>query len=503
MADDERAQPVRRRQQVARAAAAAPRGRLPPCLAEGGAGLDLARLTTAAVSILEDVGIACQLPAALAERCTKAGLLATATSVKFPAERGRELLALAPRRFTHVAREPARSLEVSAALSTFGAAMTAAHVWEGAIRRPLRTDDAQRFASIATHMPALGYGASALHLAARDVSAAARLAGLIQSSTSPLLAVAGSSIAAHDLVAAVGGHGDCRLMIAAPVAACLTFDEPLLEALMATGTGAQGLIIAPTILIGANAPATREGALVRFAAEAMAGVALAQALTPGQPVAIGGTFADVSMRNGLPLVGTADAVATMGGAIALSRHWQLPFYAFGPATSSKGFDALGSAETARWLTAAWHLGANAIIGAIGAVDLDDGVSIDTLVVDAELAATLSWPAATQSDDPAAELRRAGAGATFLGSDATRRLARMPPGIGLSGNQLFESWEAAGSLTLDHHISAVLTRIEGHVPPLTGDAFAAVAALDRRPMQLTDLASSLYSRAMRDAFGFGG
>jgi trimethylamine:corrinoid methyltransferase-like protein len=473
---------------------------LPTSPTDGGAGLDLAAIEAAAVAILADIGIACQLPPEVIERCIATGLAATPTSLKFPEARLRELMALGPGRFVHAARDSARSLEISSALSTFGPALTAAHIWEGATRRPMRSADAALIAAVADDIPALGLGAAALHLVAEDISAPARLAAF-GGSTRPLLAIAGSGFHARDQVAAVDASADCRLMIAAPVEAALTFGDALIEAMIATGAGGQGLIIAPTILIGANAPATRAGALVRFCAEAMAGVALAQALAPGQPVAVGGTFAEVSMRNGLPLVGTARVIGVLGGAIALARRWQLPFFALGPATNAKGFDALGTAETSRWLTAAYHLGANAIIGAIGAVDLDDGVSLEKLVVDAETASALTWPNTPIADDFAADLIAAGPGASFLGTAAARQLARTAQHGRLTDNRLFESWIADGSPSLTNQLDTLVAATKARMPAYEAPDGAPDGKPGVRPPALTDLAATIYSRSMREAFGF--
>lgn len=477
---------------------------LPPFAAGDTQAGELVAIEAAAASVLEDIGIACRLPDAFVARANETGLAATAEGVKFPRQTLRGLLAMAPRVFTHVAREPGRSREISAACSMLGPALAAAHVWHGAERKPLAAADARALAAIAEQSAALDYGAGVLHLSAADVSAADRLTAFVGSGSKPLLAHAQTSIHARDLVAAACGDDaadarQCRLMLLAPVNDALTFDQALLEAMIETGERRQGVVIAPTLLLGANAPATRDGALVRFAAEAMAGVALAQALHPGQPVAIGATVSDVSMRNGLPLVGTAHATAVMAGAIGLARYWQLAFFACGPATNAKGFDALGTAETSRWLTAAYHLGANVIVGAIGAVDLDDGVSAEKLLLDADIATALDWTS-TSSADPAAGLRAAGPGGLFLATTGAQLRARIPSNARLADNQLYESWTAAGSVPLDGRIGALINQPVS-APPTVPPA-QPVALLDRRPTLLADLASSIYSRSIRDAFGFG-
>ena len=389
-------------------------------------------------------------------------------------------------------------------MAAFGPALTANHRWDGATRSALTAGDADLFAAIADDA-GLDYGASSLGLLAAN--ATHPLSSFMAMSNRPLIAPFNTPFHARDLIAlackgADQPSGTCRLMMIAAVESALTFDETFVEALIETAASAQGLIVAPTLLIGANTPATVEGTLVRFAAETMAGVALAQALCPGQPVAVGATIADVSMRNGLPLVGTANALAVLGGAIALARRWNLAFYALGPATNAKGLDALGSAETSRWLTSAYNLGANAILGAIGAVDLDDGISFEKLIIDAEIATVLGRSFVALSDDPAAELRAMGAGGIFLGTPASRDAAHRQISSRLAENDLYESWVAAGSPAIDQAIAAIIAGVTktGSSPTTEHDA---VAHSNRRPTGLADLASTLYSRSIRDAFGFGG
>ena len=495
----------RRRSRLAVAGSNTPTRRRSPIIGAGEpSNFDLSAIEAAAEALLADVGIACRLPADAAATCAKGGLVVNAERVRFPMPLVMEHMAKAPDRFLHVSSTDARTLEVSTSMAAFGPALAAHHKWDGATRCALSAIDARLFAAIADDA-GFEYGGSSLSLLTTD--ATHPLSGFIGTSNRPLIAPANLPFHARDLisVACRGASKDaasCHLMMIGAVESALTFDDVFIEALLETAASAQGLIVAPTLLIGANAPATVEGTLVRFATEAMAGIALAQALCPGQPVAVGATIADVSMRNGLPLVGTANALAVLSGAITLARRWNVAFYALGPATNAKGLDALGTAETSRWLTSAYYLGANAIVGAIGAVDLDDGISVEKLIVDAEVAAVLGRPHAPLSDDPAAELRQSGAGGVFLGTTAARDAAHRQSSSRLAENSLYESWVAAGNPTINQAIAAIIAAATPPNWPSTVEHIA-VAQMKRRPTNLADLASTLYSRSIRDAFGFGG
>lgn len=465
---------------------------------------DLSAIEAAAEALLADVGIACRLPPDAAAICTKGGLIVDAERIRFPMPLVMEHMAKAPDRFLHISSTDARTLEISTSMVAFGPALAAQHRWDGATRSALSAHDARLFAAIADDA-GLEYGASSLSLL--TTNATHPLSGFIGTSNRPLIVPSNTPVHARDLIAvacrgATKDTASCHLMMIAAVEAALTFDDNFVEALVETAASAQGLIVAPTLLIGANAPAAVEGTLVRFATETMAGIALAQALCPGQPIAVGATIADVSMRNGLPLVGTANALAVLGGAIAMARRWNVAFYALGPATNAKGLDALGAAETSRWLSSTYYLGANAILGAIGAVDLDDGISLEKLIVDAEVTAVLGRPSARTSDDPAAELRHLGAGGVFLGTTAARDAAHRQSSSRLAENSLYESWVAAGNPTVNQAIAAIIAAATPADLPSTAE-HVAVTQLNRRPTNLADLASTLYSRSIRDAFGFGG
>lgn len=508
-----------RRPTITRQFALTPAAAMPP--------IDMAWIESAALGLIGGMGIACALPSDAAACCRDAGMSFENGRLTIPEDVARRLLMLAPRRFTHVARNPEHSLEISPSLTAFGPTLDARHVWSGAARGALRMQDAAAIEAIAASNPVLGYGAGPLCLNAVDGTPVERLRGFL-SDGRPALAAARAPFAAGTLIGAAlaatravptPDGASCSLLLIATVDAALTFDAGFLDAVIALSAAEEGVVIAPTLLLGANAPATRDGLLLRFAAETLAGVALAQALCPGMPVALGATITDVSLRNGLPLPGTVDAIAALGACIALARHWGLAFFSLGPATSAKGFNALATAETARWLTAAHYLGANVIAGAIGAVDLDDGVSIEKLVVDLEVATHITMPSHAATGDPAAEVASIGSGGNFLASPMTQARARSMADSPLAGNEFYESWTASGSPTLQQRLDALTTSASKDVEarqiqgssnvssPLDEAAFlAAIEDAEPRTIDnpgLADLASGIYSRALRDAFGFKG
>ena len=64
----------------------------------------------------------------------------------------------------------------------------------------------------------------------------------------------------------------------------MTWDDTMLGALKVYARAGQGTIISPFILAGAMSPVSVAGTLTQILAEAMSGIAFAQALKPGSPV---------------------------------------------------------------------------------------------------------------------------------------------------------------------------------------------------------------------------
>ena len=75
-------------------------------------------------------------------------------------------------------------------------------------------------------------------------------------------------------------------------------DDTMLGALKVYARAGQGTIISPFILAGAMSPVSVAGTLTQILAEAMSGIAFAQALNPGSPVIFGSFASSISMQTG-------------------------------------------------------------------------------------------------------------------------------------------------------------------------------------------------------------
>lgn len=478
--------------------------------AEWAAALDADAIFAGAGRVLAEAGLAVELPPGLRERAAAAGLQTTADRVRFPAEAMQALLATTPARFRHLSPIGDRDLEIGAGQVLLGPPPAARWMWSGRKERFALGPAQVREACDVAAALGLAYDGCGLATSSSSQDRAARLEPIAASSR-PLIAMLGGGVSAAALIGAVDadrpegglekGGPCCRLLAILPLDTSLTLGNDGLADLAKLAEAGVGIVVAPMLVIGATTPASAIGALVRLAAETMAVTALAQMMRPGVPVGMGVQVAQASMRNGVPLAATAEVMKTVAGARILARRLGVPSLALGPATAAKGFDAQAGTETAAWLSVA--LAHDVVLG-LGGLELDEGLSLEKLVLDADLANALFAPAGSaDADGAAAAVMAAGAGGLHIGEPATREAARRAPPARLADDWVIESWRAAGSPDAADRAQVVLADIlmarasAAGPPPPAGEA-----AMEPAPRRtLMDVAAAAYSQAMRDAFGF--
>ena len=161
------------------------------------------------------------------------------------------------------------------------------------------------------------------------------------------------------------------------------FDEAMCEGLIALAMHGQAVVITPFTLMGAMAPVSLAAALAQQNAEALFGVALAQAVRPGAPVMYGAFTSNVDMRSGAPAFGTPEnAKANIAGG-QLARRYRLP-YRTSNASASNVADAQGAYETQMSLWGAILGHGNLIYHAAGWQEGGLTASFEKLVLDVEM-----------------------------------------------------------------------------------------------------------------------
>lgn len=227
-------------------------------------------------------------------------------------------------------------------------------------------------------------------------------------------------------------------------------DGPMGEGLIAMAEMGQPVVVTPFTLLGAMAPATLAGALTLQNAEALAGIALTQAVRPGAPVVYGGFTSNVDMKSGAPAFGTPEYAKACQATGQLTRRHSVPYRSSGT-NASNCVDAQAAYESEMSLWGAVMGHANIINHAGGWLEGGLSASFEKLIVDAEMLQMMACyldPIAVDSDALALEaIGEVQPGGHFFG--ATHTLARYENAFYeplVSDWRNFETWSDDGAKT---------------------------------------------------------
>lgn len=245
-------------------------------------------------------------------------------------------------------------------------------------------------------------------------------------------------------------------------------DRPMAQGIIDHARWGQLSVVTPFCLLGAMAPVTVAGALTLQHAEAMAGIALAQATAPGAPVMYGNFASNVDMRSGAPAFGTPEHVKATLGSGQLARRLGLPWRS-SSGTAANMADAQGAAETAMSLWGAVTAGATMIVHSAGWLEGGLTHGYEKLILDAEMVQTfaeLCAPTAAGEAEAAFEaLAEVQPGGHFFAATHTMeryRTAFYEPLVADLSN--FGQWTEAGSLRADERATGIWkARLAAHRP----------------------------------------
>lgn len=162
------------------------------------------------------------------------------------------------------------------------------------------------------------------------------------------------------------------------------YDTRMLDALVTYARARQPLIITPFILAGAMSPVAVGGTLVQQNAEALAGIALTQLISPGTPVVYGSFLSNSDMQSGSPAFGTPESAAALFVSAQLARKYHLPFRSGGGLTSSKAPDGQAMWEAMMNLWPTFLACTNFVLHAAGWLESGLVSSYEKFAMDVEL-----------------------------------------------------------------------------------------------------------------------
>jgi trimethylamine--corrinoid protein Co-methyltransferase len=437
-----------------------------------------------AETVLEEIGVRFpEQPAALA-RWKAAGAEVDGDRVRLPKGLARRLCATAPARFTQLARNPAKSVEIG------GRNLVLAPVYGP----PFVRDAAggRRYATLADfrNFVKLAYMAKWLHHSGgtvcepTDVPVNKRhldmlLAHMTLSDKPYMGSVTDPSRAADSVEMSRILFGpevvasSCVMTSLININSPLVFDATMMGALEVYAAAGQATIVSPFIVGGAMAPVTVAGTLTQVLAEVLVGVAYSQLVRPGAPVIFGAFVTSIDMNSGAPTFGTPEAAQITLGAGQLARRLGLPFRSAGAFCGSKLPDAQAAYESANSLNIGLLAGVNFMLHACGWLEGGLVACYEKFVMDADqlgilhrLAAGVDMSEAGQAMDA---IREVGPGGHYLGCAHTQ--AHFKDAFWrteLLDYKPFETWEEEGGRDTVQLASARVARLLADYEPPTLD-----------------------------------
>ncbi|WP_136441799.1 trimethylamine methyltransferase family protein [Pacificoceanicola onchidii] len=434
--------------------------------------------------ILQDVGIAFRDdPEALA-LWRREGARVDGDIVRAPADWIRALCAKAPKEFTQLARNPARSVVIGGANQVFAPIYGAPFVRD--LEGGRRYGDMAAFRDLVrlTYLhPNLHHGGF-VTCEPCDVPVSKRhldmlLAHMTLSDKPHLGAITEMSRAQDsvDMAEIVFGkevmEQNCVIMGNVNTNSPLLVDKVVTESARVYSSRGQGLIVVPFILSGAMGPVSTAASVAQAMAEAMMVCAYVQLLRPGAPFVLGNFLSSMSLKSGAPTFGMPEPVVSNYAIGQLARRAGLPLRCGGSLTASKIEDAQAAYESADSMHSTMLAGANFVLHAAGWLEGGLCTGFEKLVMDADRLGSYQKVLGRGLDVSDEALARdaydeVGAGGHFLGCAHTMRHykdAFYEPV--LSDSENVESWEEAGSQDMRQRANARVRSMlaEYRAPPM--------------------------------------
>ncbi len=364
----------------------------------------LDRIEKTAERILAEIGIEFRDDPETARLFAEAGAkVADETSgcrrVTFEPGMIREILKTAPERFTQLARNPARSVEIGGDAMVFAPSYGSPFIldMEGG-RRYGALEDFENLVKLAQSSPWLHHSGGTI-CEPTDLPVNKRHLDMVYAhmrySDRPFL----GSITAPDRAA--DSIEMCRILFGADVVdkncvimgnfnttSPLVLDGVTTRGIRTYAEAGQGSIHLPFLLGGAVSPVTIPGAIAQNLAETLVSCALTQLVRPGAPAIMASFLVSLSLRSGSPLFGTPEPA--LGSLVMgqFARRYKLPLRCAGNFSTSKAADAQAMQQASMSMLSAAQCGANYILHSAGFLDGLLSMSYEKFMMDLDFCGAL-------------------------------------------------------------------------------------------------------------------
>ncbi len=164
----------------------------------------------------------------------------------------------------------------------------------------------------------------------------------------------------------------------------LGFSGDMAEALIEYARWRQPVLIATATMAGATGPITLAGMLAQQNAELLAGITLAQWVSPGTPVVYGSTSTNTAMKTCTLTIGSPELSLVTAATAQMARFYGLPSRGGGALSDSHSPDARAGFESMHGLLTAINSGVDFVLHAAGILSSFLAFSYEKFVLDDEM-----------------------------------------------------------------------------------------------------------------------
>ena len=399
----------------------------------------LDRMHANSLRILDQIGIKLHFPEAL-QLLKKHGARVQDDIARIPPGLVEECIAQAPAGFILHAANPQRSLHLGGGSGCMAPGFGSAAIteWEGR-RRDALLRDYLSFAKLTQTSGTLDLNGAILVQPCDVPGNIAHLVMVYSSlmlSDQAMMGYAGGSLAVDEMadlieMRAVGPGNEtpkpCAIFMVSPMSP-LQIDPLSLGTLFSAARRGQSVIVSPAPVPGITGPVELAGNFSQATAEALAGVVLAQLVSPGCPVVFGLQCYGSDLRKGNISVGSPAYALQSKYCAELARRYGMPSRGGGGPNDARGVSARAGMEAMFSLMSSVFNGLDLIIHAAGSLDRFAAMSHEKFMLDLEALAMLDYYQAGIQADTEEQLSfdsiaRVGFGGTFLTLPETLQKAR--------------------------------------------------------------------------------
>lgn len=420
----------------------------------------LVKLEEQADWIIQEIGMEFREDPTALEIWKSAGADISGTRVRLEKGLARELCNSIPQKFTQLARNPQRNVEIGGTSQVFAPVYGPPFVSDIKSGRRYGTlKDHENLVKLAYSMPSLHHTGLVI-CEPCDVPVSKRhfdmLYNHIRYNDKPFLGAITEMSRAQDsieIMRVLFGNEvlehNCVIMGNVNTNSPLLVDKVVTQAAQVYCGANQGLIVAPFILGGAMGPVTTAASIAQALAEAMMVGAFTQLVRPGAPFILGNFLSSMSLKSGAPTFGMPEPVMSNMIIGQLARRLGVPLRCGGSLTASKIPDAQAAAESADSMLSTVLGGAHFVLHAAGWLEGGLVTGYEKLLLDADrLGVYQVMLAGLETDENAmarsayAEVEPAG---HFLGCSHTMQNYQTAfYDAALSDSDNFEQWQENGS-----------------------------------------------------------